>query len=525
MTEPIRLAFPHGLGDCVNFAHTLPLWRSRGYPIDIECTPDKAPIFRAAGAVTYDLGTKGFPAHPWNEPTGWDMTPGRPWFNNKTGVNLSNGTMPDIGPAEALWDEVCQTALPIEGAGFDVGAYADAIERADEVLTAIGAGFNGRPAVLLHANANTSPHAKDLHPLWLWQFYSKIIDETNAVILVLDWDDRTACPYHARIRHLWREFAWKPDLAGLHALMCESSVFVGVDSGPLHFLRLTRTNGVGLWRGHRPYHYALPRPRTVHVAPAGMEGENVAKRWPFRIVTDQGSAGPAELCPGNAAAVVRDLLKYKSLGRFPGEVDEVYFQHFLKRTRGTEGNGSLVDRQRSFAKAFAYLPPDATIVETGSVRHPEDWPGAGYFGVLAGMFLSLRGSGKLHTVELDPARADFARKVTREFGDRVEVHTADSRDFLEKWRQDGQRKIDLLYSDSADLGTPGYEECCLAEVTTATAGADIEPRRYGAQMILIDDTFWRSGRWHGKGSLAVPHLLARGWVLEYSGDQALLRRP
>ena len=46
----ISVAFDHGLGDCSNFAHQIPLWIRRGYTVDVQCAYDKAPLFIAAGA-------------------------------------------------------------------------------------------------------------------------------------------------------------------------------------------------------------------------------------------------------------------------------------------------------------------------------------------------------------------------------------------------------------------------------------------------------------------------------------------
>src|SRR5689334_7072347 len=50
MNTDISLRFVHGLGDCSNFAHMIPLYLSRGYTIEVEAAPDKWPIFLAAGA-------------------------------------------------------------------------------------------------------------------------------------------------------------------------------------------------------------------------------------------------------------------------------------------------------------------------------------------------------------------------------------------------------------------------------------------------------------------------------------------
>ncbi|MEA2735065.1 MAG: hypothetical protein QOE14_1516, partial [Humisphaera sp.] len=40
---------------------------------------------------------------------------------------------------------------------------------------------------------------------------------------------------------------------------------------------------------------------------------------------------------------------------------------------------------------------------------------------------------------------------------------------------------------------------------------------------MFDDTVWNRG-WNGKGELAVPYLLSRGWKLRGSGYQVILTR-
>ena len=54
-----------------------------------------------------------------------------------------------------------------------------------------------------------------------------------------------------------------------------------------------------------------------------------------------------------------------------------------------------------------------------------------------------------------------------------------------------------MASDSADVGTPGYQECCLEEVQLAL------PHLAGGALILIDDTPRVGGAWTGKGATAV----------------------
>lgn len=196
---------------------------------------------------------------------------------------------------------------------------------------------------------------------------------------------------------------------------------------------------------------------------------------------------------------------------------DVQLQQWVSWTRSLDGCLSgFIDRHRSFDLALRRLRglPHPTVVETGCIRADEDWGGAGFSTYLFGAALQGMG-GRLHSVELNPANIDFARSWTAGFGDTVETHLANSHD----WLQAFAGPIDLFYSDSADVGTPGFDESCLIEVRLA-----IPKLRDSRSLILIDDTCWNRGRFHGKGALAVPWLLENGWGILYSGYQALLQK-
>ena len=80
--------------------------------------------------------------------------------------------------------------------------------------------------------------------------------------------------------------------------------------------------------------------------------------------------------------------------------------------------------------------------------------------------------------------------------------------------------VDVAYLDSLDTDQPGHAEHCLRE-------AEAVSRLIGpGGLILIDDSPPDGDGWSGKGRLAIPWLIARGWVLEpVSSHQAVLSRP
>lgn len=64
MKTPIR--FDHGLGDCAQFAHQLPLYRKRGIDIALSCSRNKRVIFKASN-VDFILEGEDTLCVPWHE--------------------------------------------------------------------------------------------------------------------------------------------------------------------------------------------------------------------------------------------------------------------------------------------------------------------------------------------------------------------------------------------------------------------------------------------------------------------------
>jgi hypothetical protein len=138
----------------------------------------------------------------------------------------------------------------------------------------------------------------------------------------------------------------------------------------------------------------------------------------------------------------------------------------------------------------------------------------GFSTYLFGLFLNYHG-GELHSVDLDAQNCLFAIEWTQAFPGRVTVHHGHSHEWLRSYQG---RPIDLLYLDSADLWTEGYQECCLEEARLAL------PRLSSTAAILVDDSPWSCGKFLGKGARAVPYLLDHGWKVAYAGYQVLLVR-
>jgi len=332
--------------------------------------------------------------------------------------------------------------------------------------------------------------------------------------VLLDWDNRVPRLASYRVRHL-DEFGVCPTDVML-ALMAQSDLLIGVDSGPLHASRFTQTPSVGIWTpGHYPTTYTLPRRQQLNIVLADHTRQwNRYKRIPWNIVEHPGAAFRADLLAEQCVKIL-DAPRY--LTSAAKVAADVQLQQFIQEwCRGTAGNAlsGYADRHRSFDVLFREMSrrfERPVIVETGTIRAEEDWSGAGFFTYLAGAYVSHRG-GKLHSVDLSPATCDFARTWTAVFGNAVSVHTQNSLTFLESFRE----PIDLLYLDSLDTTEPGHSEHAERELCAAM------PRLHDRSLIVVDDTPWHAGAFVGKGARVVPHLLQQGWKVLYAGYQVVL---
>jgi len=480
----------------------IPLYSERGYRVQIDCTPDKAILFRAAGAEIVDAAPV---VHDWFYPP--EDVPAqhdRRGTGNKSAGNLSRSPLPDIGSRFDLWQDYCQTRVrPIELVAepdrSDIARWLDRLPR---------------PVVLLHTIGNTDQRGKSLPNELTESLYRELLDRTEGGLVLLDWDRRVPRLAHGRVRHL-------DDLPGgcsterMMALMDQADLLVGVDSGPLHACGLTDTPSVGLWRpGHYPARYALPDRNRLNITVP--DKRNRYHRGPWRIIEHPGT----EFAAGRLADWIASML---GPPRYLPEHElaaDIQMRHWIGDwCRGGTGNSlsTFSDRNHSFDVTFRRLsarhPWNPRIVETGCIRAEEDWPGAGFFSYLAGHYVSHR-NGQLDSVDLDPGHCDFARTWCAEFGRHVRVHASDSLAYL----NNRQEPIDLLYCDSLDTYEPNHAAHALAEVEAAM------PLLHESSLILFDDSPWNAGAITGKAARAVPWLLDHGWRIRYAGYQVLLEK-
>ncbi|MEO2029536.1 MAG: glycosyltransferase family 9 protein [Fuerstiella sp.] len=502
--QELSVSFHHGLGDCAYFAHLIPLYTKRGYSMSVECTPDKAFLFKAAGAKIIPEGTAKH-VHEWGYPSGGTQEGQcRFWQGSKMGHNISAAPLPDIGKKAELWDEFVESKVSIESQ-----IPASVREEVQGWLSGLM-----RPITLFHSVGNSGQERKSLPNTVTEKFYEEFVNTCDGTLVLLDWDNRVPRFESWRVRHL-TDFGNVSTLQ-MFALMLEADLLMGVDSGPLHAARLTDIPTIGMWMpGHYPTTYTLPRANQLNVVLEGHTRQwNRFKRIPWNIVEHPGTSFDANVL-ADFCSRMQSPAQY-----LPSDIAaDVQLQQFIQDRCKRRGHSDLAkhwDRNRSFDALFRAMTArfeSPTVVETGTIRAEEDWGGAGFFTYLAGAYLHRQG-GKLYSADITAEHCRFAREWTEVFGDTVSIHEQDSLAFL----KDFPGQIDVLYLDSLDTTEPNHAAHALEETKAALdkLGPD--------SLIVLDDTPWSRGEWLGKGTTAVPWLLKRGWEVLYAGYQVVLTR-
>lgn len=135
--------------------------------------------------------------------------------------------------------------------------------------------------------------------------------------------------------------------------------------------------------------------------------------------------------------------------------------------------------------------------------------------VVFSAFVDALGRGSVDTVDNNREHLRTAKRLVGPYGIRTRYHESDS----VSWLAAAGAPIDLLYLDSLDTDVPGHAEHCLKEVQAALHR--VKP----GGLVLFDDTPWAEGAWRGKGALAVPWLLEKGFRMVACGYQVLLKAP
>lgn len=484
--------FVHGLGDCSNFAHQIPLYTRRGHKIELECTTEKRSIFLSCGAVL--INGRADKIHHWLHAHHESPKSLNHWAGSKAAWNISQPPMPNIGHCSKLWKEYCDVEL-----NLDEHVSEEDKKVIDDYLAKINS-----PIILCHFQGNTGPDTKNISHEMQAEIITGLLSETDATIINLDWDNRVWKGKNYRVKHL-KDFR-HISVIELYYLMRKSNLLIGIDSGVLHFSRFARIPTVGLWTHHFPSHFVLPRKELINVVGSWCNDLTKLRRVEFNVLEDTHKHITSEFILKQVNGMFQEN---KYLAHKGGDI---LLQQLLSRCKCTF-NDYAMDRNRSFDLFLKHLKKmtNPIVVETGCIRSEEDYS-AGYSSYIFGVFL-LHHGGKLITVDLSAANCKFAKSKTE--GLPVEVVPNHSWEFFKKY---SGPKINALYLDSHDADLPGHEENCLEEAKLAL------PYLTEDAVILIDDTTHYDCKWKGKGAQAIPWLITQGFKIEYAGYQVLLKK-
>jgi hypothetical protein len=498
--------FDHGLGDCVYFAHQLPLYRRRGYNIEVACRPDKDLLFHAAN-VPVTANTQDCAAIPWleGELPNAELRFDNYWRWSKMARNLSRRPMPDIGDAASLWQEYCDVTLAVENvlparAADTVGQY---ISRLD------------KPLVVLHAQGTTARARKDIPNPILHEIVWQILAQTDAVILLLDWHASVPPWPHWRVRHVQYDFGTL-DTAQLLSLLDRAALVIGIDSGPLHAARYTNTPSIGVWmRDGSPATWSLPRARQVNIV-VGLESQRWTRtvRLPFNILECDSPALLPALLGRTAASVLAGhrYLPPSRLGR------DVLLQHLVQdlHRRRDSPFGAFNDCGHGFDRLFTEAARDfkqGVLLQTASRPYRDDGRINNHATLLLGIFAEGH-AGDFISVSQNPGFCQAARQTVACLGKRAAVIEMDPL----AWLSRTARNIDILYLDGGDSSCPGCAVHTLDEIQAADNLLHI------TSIVVFNNTSYSNGTFIGSGALGVPWLQERGWRILHSGQQTMLRR-
>ena len=419
--QTVKVRFEHGLGDCVYFAHQVPLYTRRGWQVMVLCDPEKQVLFHAAGAIiaTGPAGALPVPWYEGEQPTA-DLRFDNAWRWSKPARNLSLEPLPDIDHPAALWDEYCTVTLQTRpllspAAIYPIGQYIDDL---------------ARPLIVFHTQGATGGGRKDVPAALVPAICREFLHQIEGTVLLLDGDIRFPPLAHTRVRHVGLDFG-RPRIVELLAVLDAADLVVGIDSGPLHAARFTSTPAIGIWMGNgSPVTWSLPRPRQVNIV-VGREARPWARQ--AQVAFNLIECDEPDDLPAMVAATARRMLEgcrylpSEYLGR------DVLLQHLVLDGHNNNGDRGF-DRLLRIAAARFENP---RIVEVNS-------PDSGRRTLPLALAAASRG-GTLISIGRHPELCESVRETVACLGDAVGVVTGDAAVLLEASRT----PVDLLFLESA----------------------------------------------------------------------------
>lgn len=217
-----------------------------------------------------------------------------------------------------------------------------------------------------------------------------------------------------------------------------------------------------------------------------------------------GESAASALRDGDPAALIRRLVSLVTEDR------RIWPRTTLSFLEQTDERQKPIRFMRLQAALLRFIG-GRVVVEIGSSRAPLRHPIAGFNPVCCNDGHSThqwaaQRDFEVHTVDISPESKQLLDGLSYP---NLHAYTADGVGFLRDWRGP---KIDLLFLDAWDVGTPAYAEQHLEAFSAARD--KLSPRH----IIGIDDTDFEGA---GKGKLLVPHLLQLGYRQLVDGRQTV----
>lgn len=290
-------------------------------------------------------------------------------------------------------------------------------------------------------------------------------------------------------------FFWGQHPAWVTAAVAHADAVVGNDSGMAHVAGLMRVPTRAIMT-HLRAEFVFP--------PAEVQGVTGEDRWACQGCAWEASHGFRSECKIGCAALL-ELGTGRVMAAVPPPRVAVPLTPAEVLATVADKLGRRAGTIRWVLEQMRDRFRGPVVIETGCVRSPLDWS-AGYFTWIAGAWLTALGRGQLVSVDNDAGHCRTARTLCAALG-RVSVVEMDSVAYLR-----AAQRADVVYLDSLDTYMPGTAEHGLAE-------AEAAERLLGpGGLIAFDDTPPVPGGWDGKGRLAVPWLLGRGWRVVPASD-------
>lgn len=263
----VLLKFGHGLGDAVQF--TIVLKHLRRYrpewEVDVLASRGKHSAFHGlCRRVCHDQ-------QPLPSDRAYDQCIDVRWLEQ----NRPYDNLPSTKVTRCLLEEFGIEPDPALFT-YQLNVGEEARERAAAYLRTICAGRpprdNRYPVLLLHYEGNTSQSNKNLSHETAEAVCQAAIG-AGLVPVILDWDGRSPLPDQKHIfcpptghGDIWGGFG-SGDAELLAALIEQSTLMVGVDSGPLHVAGATTTPTIGVWTRHFPAQFFDLADNVTHFVP------------------------------------------------------------------------------------------------------------------------------------------------------------------------------------------------------------------------------------------------------------------